>query len=78
MDVASNVVLITGGASGIGLALACHFLDSGSEVIVCGRREEQLKEAKAKYPRLEIRVCDVSKPAERVALDEFSQAFFIA
>ena len=45
MDVSSNTVLITGGASGIGLALAERFLHAGSQVIICGRREDKLKEA---------------------------------
>ena len=48
MKLGSNTVLITGGASGIGLALAERFLRAGSEVIVCGRREEKLREAKDK------------------------------
>ena len=38
MDLGSNTVLITGGASGIGFALAERFLAAGSEVILCGRR----------------------------------------
>jgi uncharacterized oxidoreductase len=44
MDVSGNTILITGGASGIGLALAERFLHAGSRVIVCGRREEKLWE----------------------------------
>lgn len=38
MRLASHTVLITGGASGIGWALAERFLRAGSEVAVCGRR----------------------------------------
>lgn len=40
MDLGSNTILITGGMSGIGLALAEQFLRAGSEGIVRGRREE--------------------------------------
>jgi len=68
MDLASNTVLITGGASGIGLALAERFLAAGSEVIVCGRREETLREAQGRHPRLKTRVCDVADESERVSL----------
>jgi len=68
MDLAANTVLITGGASGIGLALAERFLRAGSEVIVCGRRQDKLREAQAKHPRLRIRACDVAEDAERVGL----------
>ena len=51
MDLSSNTVLITGGASGIGFALAERFLSAGSEVIVCGRREEKLREAQERIPQ---------------------------
>ncbi len=68
MDLASNTVLITGGGSGIGLALAARFLQAGSQVIVCGRREDRLREAKDTHPGLQIRVCDVARTMERVAL----------
>ena len=73
MDMSSNTVLITGGASGIGLALAERFLRAGSEVIVCGRREDKLREAQAKHPALRTRVCDVAQPAERIALAEWAR-----
>jgi uncharacterized oxidoreductase len=63
-----NTVLITGGASGIGLAMAERFLRAGSEVIVCGRREHALQEAKDRHPQLHTHVCDVSREAERTAL----------
>ncbi len=48
MDLIGNTVLITGGASGIGLALRERFLQAGSQVIVCGRRGEKLREVKAR------------------------------
>jgi uncharacterized oxidoreductase len=72
MKLGSNTVLITGGASGIGLALAGRFLQAGSAVIVCGRREEKLREAKERHPALHARVCDVSGGAERDALFEWA------
>ena len=50
MNITGNTVLITGGASGIGLALAERFLNAGNEVIVCGRRQEKLNEAKQRFP----------------------------
>jgi short-subunit dehydrogenase involved in D-alanine esterification of teichoic acids len=43
MQLDSNTILITGGASGIGLAMAQRFLKAGSEVIVCGRDESKLR-----------------------------------
>jgi len=68
MEFKANTVLITGGASVIGFALAERFIQAGSSVIICGRREDKLKEAQSKYPQLHIRVCNVANPAERTAL----------
>ncbi len=76
MDMSSNTVLITGGASGIGLALAERFLRAGSEVIVCGRREDKLWEVQALHPSLRTRVCDVASAADRVALAEWVRGAF--
>jgi uncharacterized oxidoreductase len=78
MRIESNTVLITGGATGIGLALAERFLRVGSEVIVCGRREERLREAKAKHPRLHTRICDVASESDRRALFAWAAAEFPA
>src|SRR5690349_3766279 len=68
MNLSGNTVLITGGASGIGLAFAERFLKAGSKVIICGRKENKLKEAKQQFPELHTRVCDVALETERVAL----------
>jgi len=44
-----NTILITGGRTGIGLAFAEHFLKADNEVIICGRREEALQQAKEQH-----------------------------
>jgi len=72
MELAGNTVLVTGGASGIGLALAERFLRAGSEVIICGRREAKLREAQKAHPQLATRVCDVAEESERRALLEWA------
>lgn len=72
MDLSHNVVLITGGSSGIGLALAERFLRAGSEVIICGRREEKLRAAQERHPQLRTRVCNVGDEDERIALFEWA------
>ncbi|TDK64231.1 SDR family NAD(P)-dependent oxidoreductase [Bacillus salipaludis] len=68
MKLSGNTVLITGGAAGIGFAFAERFIKADNKVIVCGRREASLQEAKEKYPELITRVCDVTKESDRIAL----------
>ncbi|MDB5102884.1 MAG: family NAD(P)-dependent oxidoreductase [Fibrobacteres bacterium] len=76
MKTESNTVLITGGASGIGYALAERFLDAGNTVLICGRREDKLKEARAKRPELHIFACDVADPQGRQGLLEWATGNF--
>lgn len=68
MKLSGNTILITGGSSGIGLALAQRFLARDNEVIICGRSEERLQEAKEKYPALHTICCDVAQRDDRIAL----------
>ena len=60
MNLSGNTILITGGASGIGFGLAKRFSEAGSNVIVCGRRQSQLDEAKQLCPALHALQADVS------------------
>ena len=71
MKLSGNTILITGGGSGIGLAFAERFLNAGNQVIVCGRREEVLEQAKEKFPNLITRVSDLNHESERLALYEW-------
>ncbi|MGG1554510.1 SDR family oxidoreductase [Paenibacillus ferrarius] len=68
MKLSGNTILITGGGSGIGLALAERFIKNGNTVIVCGRREHVLQEAKDKVPGLITRVCNLEEESDRLAL----------
>jgi uncharacterized oxidoreductase len=65
MKISNNKILITGGASGIGLGLTEQFLKENNTVIICGRREALLKELSSKYPSIITRACDLSKATER-------------
>ncbi|MGB7788501.1 SDR family oxidoreductase [Methanoregula sp.] len=76
MKTGGNTVLITGGATGIGLALAEEFVKAGSEVIVCARTEENLKQAKDKLPSLHTKKCDIAKEDERESLCDWAVANF--
>jgi len=72
MRASKNTILITGGATGIWLALAERFLKEGNEILICGRREEKLLEIRRKHPMIKTRVCDVALETDRVALCEWA------
>ncbi len=60
MQLSGHHVFITGGGSGIGLALAREFLRRGNKVTVCGRTREKLERAQAETPGLQIMTCDIT------------------
>ena len=76
MQLTANTVLITGGGSGIGLALAKEFLRRNNTVIICGRSEATLQKAQAANPGLHIRVADVSKESDRKDLARWAADSF--
>ena len=71
MKLSGNKILITGGASGIGLGLTRRFAEEGNEVIVCGRRESTLAKASNEVPGIITRVADLSTPEGRIELFEW-------
>ncbi len=76
MNISGNTILITGGATGIGYAMAETFLQAKNEVIICGRRKERLLEAQQKHPELHIRVCDVADEEQRKSLVKWATTQF--
>ncbi|MEO8588165.1 MAG: SDR family NAD(P)-dependent oxidoreductase [Flavobacteriales bacterium] len=71
MNLTNNKILVTGGASGIGLALAERFAQRGNTVIICGRRVDALQEAAQRIPGVITKVCDLSSEEERIALRDW-------
>ena len=76
MKLSGNTILITGGATGIGLALAKKFVELDNEVIITGRTQAKLDAAKAETPKLHVMRSDGGDPAAITALaDEMKQKF---
>jgi uncharacterized oxidoreductase len=63
-----HVVLITGGASGIGLAIAKVFLANGNKVLVTGRNLAKLDQVKEQNPKLHIAQSDVTNEEDVTVL----------
>lgn len=59
MKTSGNTILVTGGGSGIGAALAQRWHDAGNTVIVAGRRQAALDEACAGRERMHALTLDV-------------------
>ncbi|ULL16156.1 SDR family NAD(P)-dependent oxidoreductase [Paenibacillus sp. H1-7] len=68
MNLSGNTILITGGSTGIGLAFAERFIKAGNKVIICGRREQVLLNAKETFPGLITRVTNLDNESDRTAL----------
>ena len=68
MEISGNTILLTGGTSGIGLALAERLLAAGNRVIVTGRREALLDEVRGKLPGVITAQSDAGSAADRERL----------
>ena len=75
-DFKNKVVVITGGATGIGFSFAKQFGQEGAKVVIASRRIERVNEAVAKLEALGIKArgtsCDVTKLADVEALADFA------
>lgn len=74
MKTSGNTILITGGGSGIGRALAQRWHDAGNRVVVAGRRQAPLIETIAGRDNMRAVELDVTRPlraqVDRLLADE--------
>jgi len=77
LQLTGKVVVITGGAVGIGAACAAAFLKEGCQVAICGRNQEKLDAFKASMVEAgyELFGC-VADVANQQALEEFAQQVY--
>ncbi len=64
---AGKRILVTGGGTGLGAAMARRFAELGASVVICGRREEVLQETASRLraefgAEVEVHRCDVRSP----------------
>lgn len=70
MKANGNTILITGGGSGIGEALAQRFHDAGNTVVIAGRRREALERAAAGRDNMHFIELDVTDAG---AIEQFAR-----
>jgi uncharacterized oxidoreductase len=69
MNITGNTILITGGGSGIGRALAEALLARGNRVIITGRREDALKQTAVANPGMAFATLDMT---DATAIEAFA------
>ncbi|MEW5817063.1 MAG: SDR family oxidoreductase [Spirochaetota bacterium] len=62
MKTTNNIVLITGGSSGIGFALAKKFLKENNSVIITGRNKDKLAKIRNDFPDIKTEIADMTHP----------------
>ena len=72
-DLTGKVALVTGGSRGLGKAMARGFAECGADIMICSRKEEELKIAAGEIGegldvRVEYRACDMSNRGDVDAL----------
>ena len=62
MKLTNNTILITGGGSGIGYELTKQLTALGNTILITGRDQAKMDQAKAAFPKLLTFRSDVSDP----------------
>lgn len=59
MNLGENIIVLTGGTSGIGLELLKQFYALNNKIIVTSTRQSKLDDLKHKFPKISTLVCDL-------------------
>lgn len=71
VKLSDNTILVTGGGSGIGLALAKALTIRGNTVLICGRNAKKLETVHTKYPAIDTFSCDITSDQDQQHLIEY-------
>jgi NAD(P)-dependent dehydrogenase (short-subunit alcohol dehydrogenase family) len=71
-----QVVLVTGGSTGIGAAVALQLAQAGAKVVITGRHEATLRASASRHPAISYVVADIARPGDVArSLDEVRTRF---
>src|SRR6187455_385033 len=77
LDLAGQVVVVTGGGKGIGRGISERFLAAGAEVVICGRNQPDVIPANGGRPAVfvaaDIRDTDQAARVVQAAVDRFGR-----
>ncbi|QKD02764.1 SDR family oxidoreductase [Mesorhizobium loti] len=71
MSISNQKILIVGGGSGMGLALARRCVEAGAEIVIAGRSKDRLRQAREALgnpTRLTVAVVDITREEQVAAL----------
>ena len=54
LGIKDKVAFITGASAGIGLSTAEAFVNEGAKVIICGRNQQKLDDAKKQIKKIQV------------------------
>jgi len=76
MKLTNKTILLTGGTSGVGLALLHSLYNRGNRLVVVGRNEKRMAELRDGYPDATFLSCNLSVPSEVADLIQTVQERF--
>jgi NAD(P)-dependent dehydrogenase (short-subunit alcohol dehydrogenase family) len=76
MNLCGKHVVVTGGGTGVGAAIATYLVELGAKVTIAGRRDAPLQALAEKHANMGWAVCDVTSQAEITSGFEMARSNF--